>query len=228
MSTPLAGDTKFFQDMADEMLPHFDNMPQVVVLVEDNEVFHRDPYPAAVYSCPNILINPRYAMVWSFNDIQGAICHELIHAWLDWKGLLGRGDHLDEHHSELFVKKALEINRKGIRNLNVDVDYLLKNSEDVDIYNRVAGIQFAPYLRHKVRKVAKTILAYIKEMVKAVWGYERIPKAIFISFSIVIIGFVLSKARVIPGSVAALLWIGWAAGVLIWYAVNMIRQRRNR
>ncbi|MEN3327808.1 MAG: hypothetical protein V7638_2615 [Acidobacteriota bacterium] len=227
MSSPLAGDTKFLQDMADEMLPHFDNMPQVVVLVEDNEVFHRDLYPAAVYSCPNILINPRYAMFCSYNDIQGLICHELIHAWLDWKGLLGRGEHLDEHHSELFVKKALEINQKRIRNLNVDIDYLLKNSEDVDIYNRLAGIQFAPYLRHKVRKVAKPILPLIIQMVKAVWGYERIPRALLISFSTVIIGLVLSKARVIPGGVAALLWTGWAAGVLIWYAVSMIRQRRQ-
>jgi hypothetical protein len=227
MSTPLAGDTKFFQDMADEMLPLFDNMPQVVVLVEDNEVFHRDSYPVAVYSHPNILINPRFAMICSYTDIKGTICHELIHAWLCWKGLVGRGEHLDEHHSELFLKKALEINRKRIRDLSVDVDYLLKNSEDLDIYNRVAGIHFAPYLRHKVRKVAKDISTLIGFMVKAVWGYERIPKAIYISLSVTIIGLVLSKALLIPERVGALLWIGWAAGVLIWYAVLMIRQRRQ-
>jgi len=221
----LASDTKVFQDMADEMLPLFDNMPQVVVLVEDNEVFHRDPYPDACYSNPNILIDPRYAMICSYNDIQGLICHELIHAWLHWKGLSGRGEHLDEHHNDLFVKKVLEINQKRIRNLNVDIDYLLKNSEDVDIYNRVAGIQFAPYLRHKVRKVTKTILALIKWSVDIFFPYERIPKAIPISFSVVIIGSVLTKARFIPGGVAALLWTGWAAGVLIWYAVVMIRQR---
>ncbi len=140
--------------------------------------------------------------------MQGTICHELIHAWLDWKGLLGRGERLDEHHSELFVKKALEINRKRIRNLKVDLDFLLENSEDVDIYNRVAGIQFAPYLRHKVRKVAKTVLVFTKETVQASWGDERIPKGMFISLSIVIIGLVLSKARVIPDGVAGLLWIG--------------------
>lgn len=223
----MAGDTKVFQDMADEMLPHFDNMPQVVVLVEDNEVFHRDPYPAAVYSCPNILIDPRYAMICSYNDMQGTICHELIHAWLDWKGLLGRGEHLDEHHSELFVKKALEINQKKIRNLNVDIDYLLKTSEDVDIYNRVADIQFAPYLRHKVRKVAKTILVLIKWMVGVLLGSERIPKAIPLSFSVVIIALVLGKARFIPESVASLLWVAWLVAVLIWYVVVMMRQRRQ-
>ena len=223
----MAEDTKVFQDMADEMLPLFDNMPQVVVLVEDNEVFHRDPCPLAVYSAPNIRIDPRYAMNCSFKDMQGTICHELIHAWLDWKGLLGRGEHLDEHHSELFVKKALEINRKRIRNLKVDLDFLLENSEDVDIYNRVAGIQFAPYLRHKVRKVAKTVLVFTKETVQASWGDERIPKAMFISLSIVIIGLVLSKARVIPDGVAGLLWIGWTAGILIWSFVAIISQRKQ-
>lgn len=223
----MAGDTKVFQDMADEMLPLFDNMPQVVVLVEDNEVFHRDPYPAAVYSCPNILIYPRYAMICSFNDMQGLICHELIHAWLAWKGLLGRGEHLDEHHSELFVKKALEINQKRIRNLNVDIDYLLKTPKEVDIYNRVAGIKFAPYLRHKVRKVAKIFLAFSSLLVELFFGSERIPKTIPISFSVVIIGLVLSKARLIPGGVPALLWVGWTVGVLIWYVVVMIRRGRH-
>lgn len=223
----MAGDTTVFQDMADEMLPLFDNMPQVVVLVEDNEVFRRDPYPLAVYSRPNILINPSHARICSFNEIQDTICHELIHAWLDWKGLLGRGEYLDEHHSELFVKKALEINQKKIRNLKVELDYLLKDSDDIDIYNRVAGIQFAPYLRHKVRKVARPILAHIKFTAESIIAYDRIPKAIFISFSVVIIGLVLSKARLIPGGVAGLLWAGWAVGVSILYVVLMIRQRRQ-
>ncbi len=226
----MAGDTKVFQDMADEMLPLFDNMPPVVVLVVDNEVFQRDPYPLAVYSRPNILINPSYARTCSFNDLQGTICHELIHAWLDWKGLLGRGEHLDEHHSELFVKKALEINQKRIRHLDVDIYYLLKTSGDVDIYNRVAGIRFAPYLRHKVRKVAKVILALIRwtgEFVKTLIWYERFPKAIFISLLVVITGLLLSKAGFISGGVASLLWVGWAVGVLIWYTVVMIRQRRQ-
>jgi hypothetical protein len=210
------------------MLPLFDNMPPVVVLVEDNEVFHRDPYPVGVFSRPNILIDPRFAMICSFNDMQDLICHELIHAWLDWKGLLGRGEYLDEHHGELFVKKALEINQKRIRNLKVDLDYLLKDSEDIDIYNRVAGIQFAPYLRHKVRKVAKMILDVIKwNLGPLLFGYERIPKAIFIGLSVVIIGLVLGKAGFIPGSVASLLWLAWAVGVLIWYAVLLIRQRRQ-
>ena len=223
----MADDTQVFQDIADDMLPLFDNMPQVVVLVEDSEVFRRDPYPAAVYSRPNILINPSHARICSFNEIQDTICHELIHAWLDWKGLSGRGEYLDEHHSELFVKKALEINQKRIRNLKVELDYLLKDSDDIDIYNRVAGIQFAPYLRHKVRKVARPILAHIKFTAESIIAYDRIPKAIFISFSVVIIGLVFFKARFISDSVASLLWVGWSVSVLIWYLVLTIRQRRR-
>jgi hypothetical protein len=127
----------------------------------------------------------------------------------------------------LFVKKALEINQKRIRNLNVDIDYLLKTPKEVDIYNRVAGIKFAPYLRHKVRKVAKIFLAFSSLLVELFFGSERIPKTIPISFSVVIIGLVLSKARLIPGGVPALLWVGWTVGVLIWYVVVMIRRGRH-
>ena len=137
------------------MLPLFDDMPQVLVLVADHDAFYREPFPVGVYSYPNIVINPSHARTCSFEEIQSTICHELIHAWLQWKGLVGTGELLDDHHDELFVKKALEINKKRIDSLNVDVDYLLANPKAVDIYNRVAGIQFAPHLRHKIRKILK-------------------------------------------------------------------------
>jgi len=206
------------------MLPLFDDMPQVPVLVEDNAVFHREPFPAAIYSSPNIIINPPYARTCSFDQIQDTICHELIHAWLEWKGLLGTGEFLDEHHSEWFVKKALEINEKKIANLTVDVDYLLANTKSVDVYNRVAGIRFAPYLRHKVRKITKTIIAYVTEIVGMFLEYDRRSKVVAVSFSVVLITLVLNKAGFIPDAVASFVWIGWAVAVLIWYAVVMIRR----
>ncbi|HKY44954.1 MAG TPA: SprT-like domain-containing protein [Pyrinomonadaceae bacterium] len=221
----MAADTKVFQDIADAMLPLFDNMPQVVVLVEDNAVFHQEPFPAAVYSSPNIIINPPYARTCSFDQIQDTICHELIHAWLEWKGLLGTGEFLDEHHSELFVKKALEINKNKLANVTVDVDYLLSNTKAVDVYNRVAGIRYAPYMRHKVRKITKTIAAYASELVEIFWENARRSKAVVVSFSIIVITLVLTKARLIPDGVASYVWIGWAVVVLVWHAVVMIRQR---
>ena len=221
----MAADTKVFQDIADSMLPLFDNMPQVVVLVQDNEAFHHEPIPAAVYSPPNIIINPPYARTCSFDQIQDTICHELIHAWLHWKGLLRDGELLDDHHSDLFVKKALEINQKKIANLTVDVDYLLANTKAIDIYNRVAGIRFAPYLRHKVRKATKTLAALGSELAEIFLEYTRPSKVVVVSFSVVVITLVLQKAGFIPDRVASFVWIGWAVAVIVWYAVIMIRQR---
>lgn len=221
----MAADTKVFQDVADAMLPLFDNMPRVVVLVEDNAVFHHEPVPAAVYSPPNIIINPPYARTCSFEQIQDTICHELIHAWLDWKGLLRAGELLDDHHSDLFVKKALEINKKKIANLTVDVDYLLVNTKAVDVYNRVAEIRFAPYLRHKVRKTTKTLVAYGTELVEEFLEYASRSKVVVVSFSVVVITLALQKAGFIPDRVASFLWFGWVVAVLVWYAVVMIRQR---
>ena len=222
----MAADTKVFQEIADAMLPLFNNMPQVVVLVQDDPVFEREPCPAAVYSAPNIIINPAHARTCTFDQIQEMICHELIHAWLDWKGLLGTGELLDEHHSELFVKKALEINEKKIANLTVDLDYLLATPKAVDVYNRVAGIQFAPHLRHKARKIMKTVAACVTGIVGMFLEYDRRSKVVVVSFSLVLITLLLNKARVIPDAVASFVWIGWAVAVLVWYAVIMIRRPR--
>jgi hypothetical protein len=207
--------------MADAMLPLFDNMPPVTVLVEDSAWFHREPYPAAVYDNPNIVINPVYARTCSFDEVQGIICHELIHAWLQWKGLVGAGQHLDQHHSELFVKKALEINRKKIDNLNVDVDRLLATPKAVEIYSRVAGIRFAPYLRHKGRKIRK-YLAPLGQVFLVDW---RFSKVVVLSFSVVVITLLLNKARLIPERVTSVVWIAWFIAVVAWYALVMIRQR---
>ncbi|HKY44705.1 MAG TPA: SprT-like domain-containing protein, partial [Pyrinomonadaceae bacterium] len=134
----MAPDSKVFQEIADAMLPLFDNMRPVRVLVEDHAIFHQERALAGVYEWSNIRINPSYALTCSFEEMQGIICHELIHAWLHRKGLDGLGEFLDDHHNEWFVRKALEINEK-IDSLNLRVDYLLVTPAALDIYHRVAG-----------------------------------------------------------------------------------------
>lgn len=207
--------------MADAMLPLFDNMPPVIVLVEDHAVFHREPYPLACYDTPNIVIDPVYARTCSFDEMQGVICHELIHAWLEWKDLVGAGQHLDEHHSEWFVKKALEINRKKIDNLNVDVDRLLATPKAFEIYNRVAGIRFAPHLRHKGRKIRKNLAPLVQMFLPD----GRFSNVVVLSFSVVVITLLLNKARLIPERAASLVWIAWFIAIVVWFALVMIRQR---
>ena len=218
----MADDTKVFQEMADAMLPLFDNMPQVVVLIEDNEVFLREPFPLAVYMSPKIVINPAHARTCTFEEIQGTICHELIHAWLERKGLVGTGDHLDEHHSEWFVKKALEINKKRIGDVTVDLDFLIANPKAVDTYNRVAGIRFAPHVRHKVRRIWKS-LAPLE--ILGVSKNDRFSKWAVVSFSVVIVILLLNRTRFIPNAVASFVCWAWAIGVFVTYAIVMLRQR---
>lgn len=218
-------DTKVFQDMADAMLPLFNDMPQIVVMVEDHEVFQREPFPAAVYMRPNIVINPAHARTSSYDDMQGTLCHELIHAWQDRKGLLGIGEQLDEHHDEGFIKKALEINKKKIDNLNVDLDTLLTTPKAIDIYNRVAGIRFAPHLRHKVRRIWKTVAGNVKGIFDQFAEYVRLSKVAVISFSVILITLLLYKVRLIPGAVPSFVWWTLAVAGIVWYAVVMIRKR---
>ena len=224
-STRLAADTKVFQDMADAMLPLFNDMPQVVVMVEDHEVFQREPFPLAVYMRPNIVINPAHARTSSYEDMQGTLCHELIHAWQDWKGMIGVGEHLDEHHNEGFIKKALEINKKKIDDLNVDLDNLLTTPKAIDIYNRVAGIRFVPHLRHKVRRIWKDVAGIVKVLFDQFWN---LSKVVIISVSVIVITLLLYKARLIPAGVAGFVWWALAVAGLVWYAFVMLRKRTGK
>jgi hypothetical protein len=222
-STHLAADSTVFQDIADSMLPLFDNMPQVIVLVEENEWFHQDSYPLAIYACPNIVIRPSYARTCSYDEIQGVICHELIHAWLHWKGLEGAGEFLDRHHNELFVKKALEINEKKIDSLNVDVDRLLTTPKAIDIYNRVASIRFAPHLRHRVRRTTREAAELLQLF--GLSKHDRFSSVALISFSVVLASSIVNKAHVVPDIVISFMWIAWAVGCLVSYALILIFQR---
>ena len=218
----MAADTTVFQEIADSMLPLFDNMPQVVVLVEDREVFYREPYPLAVYACPNIVINPGHARTCSYDEIQGTICHELIHAWLHWKGLEGTGEFLDWAHGEWFVKKALEINKKKIDGLNVNLDSLLTTPKQVDIYSRVAGIRFAPHLRHKLHRVAANTMELLQ--VFGLSNKDRLSRVAIISFAVVVLTSLINKAHLFPDAVVSFMWGAWVV-CLVSYALISIFQR---
>lgn len=222
----LTPDTTVFQEMADAMLPLFDNMPQVVVLVQDHEAFQREPFPAAIYAWPNIVINPSHARTCSYEEMQDTICHELIHAWMHWKGV-ATGEFLDTHHDEWFVKKALEINQKKIDSLNVDVDYLLTTTKGVNIYNRVAGIQFAPHLRHKIRRIRRTIAAYAKLsfQLSELSKQDSFSRLAIIALVVSLTSLILYKAHLISDTVASFVWSGSAIACLVIYTLILIFQR---
>jgi hypothetical protein len=139
--------TKLLQAMADALCKDlFDGMPSVRLFVKSDPHFDTRPNTLAVYRYPYILVRPDHPQKASFTEITNTVAHELIHAWEKWKGIKGMGEMLDEGHSEWFVKKALEINKKNT-GVIVDVEYLLTNPKAVHIYNRVAGIWIAPHLR---------------------------------------------------------------------------------
>ena len=222
-------DTKVFQEMADAMLSLFDNMRPVPVLVEDSEIFHQERAPYAVYEWSNIRINPSYALTCSFDEMQGLICHELIHAWLHRKGLDGLGEFLDDHHNEWFVRKALDINEKKIDRLNVSLDYLLVTPEALDIYHRVAGIPFAHHQLPRVSNVLEDIAAETSELVPTIQlpKIDRFQKVVFFGLPVVVTGLLLNKARLIPGAVASFVWLAWAVSGIVVAALSMFQRRRS-
>jgi hypothetical protein len=136
-------DTKILQKTADSLLPLFDDMPSVLVMCRPHEYFDEKPEVAAFYNIPTKHIYFRPGMVAYLDFREGIIPylkHELIHAWLHWKGIAHMGTFIDKHgHNEWFIKKALE--------LDVDIMYLLRTPEAVHLYNRIAGIWTPPERR---------------------------------------------------------------------------------
>ena len=69
----MATNTKLLQAMADAMLPLFDNMPRVRLVVRDDEAFQTERAPLAMYVFPVIVVNPNHPPTSSFNDLKGTI-----------------------------------------------------------------------------------------------------------------------------------------------------------
>ena len=226
-------DTKIFQEMADAMLPLFDHMRPVQVLVKDHEIFHQERAPLAVYDAgfirgPFIRINPDHARACSFDDMQDTICHELIHAWLHRKGLDGAGEFLDEHHNEWFVKKALEINEKKVDGLKVSLEFLLYTPEGLDSYHRIAGIPFAHHQLPKIHTIWEDIAATASALVPTVRlpEIDRFQKVVFFGLPVVVTILLLNKARLIPGALATFVWWAWAIAGIAVAALAMFQRRR--
>ena len=222
------------------MLPLFDNMPRVLLVVKDDEAFHTARPPLAVYSYPRILINPTHPPTSSFNDLKGTICHELIHAWLSWKGLDRKGEFLDEHHNEWFVKKALEINKLNIDGLKVDLEFALTTPEAVQIYNRLGGTWTPPSERAETTRIetpdlrissVETELAGVRRNLIDIFGLSRNDyffKVLLVCFLAVIASLFLSRTRLISQTAAGFVWITWAVCVLIWMGIEGWKELTSR
>lgn len=219
----MATNTKLLQAMADVMLPLFNNMPRVLIVIEDHEVFHQANPPLAVYRAPDILINPKHPPTSSFNNLKDTICHELIHAWLDWKRLDGLGEFLDDFHNEWFVRKALEITKLNIDGLKVDIDFLLTTPKAVRIYNRVAGIPHPHDETPVVETPGVKEEVAVKNQLVEIFGLSKndyFSKVLIACFLVVLASMFLARAHLIPDPIAAFLWCTWAVAALIWLTIE--------
>lgn len=134
---------ELFESLAEGYIAkHFEGMPKVPVYIS-GEGDYVEPNLRAYYHPKKKIIV--VARDWAsperpIKNIRNTVKHELIHAWLHWKGIDGLPEFLDDgQHNEYFVQKALEV--------GVDVEYLLTSPKAVHIYNRVAGIWTPPHLR---------------------------------------------------------------------------------
>jgi hypothetical protein len=232
----MATNTKLLQAMADVMLPLFNNMPRVVLAVKDHSEFHKDRAPLAIYDSPYIVVNPNHPPTSTFDDLKGTICHELIHAWLDRRGLHRAGLFLDDHHNEWFVKKALEINNLNIDGLKVDLSFLLTTPQAVEIYNRIAGTRITPPPANETIAAAPTtpdprnVTAKVTEPPTriALSKEDNFLHLVIIWVLVVIASVFLNNASLAPDAVAGFIWRTWAITVLIWLAIETWKEFSSR
>jgi hypothetical protein len=120
------------QGMANSLLDRFDNMPSIKFLLqEDNRFYDKTGgLHALAFYDPNtkiIYVNPGYTSRASYLQMVDTVKHELIHAWVHWRGLL---DNVGGGHNEAFIRKAIE--------LQIDLDpTLTKFPEARAIYERL-------------------------------------------------------------------------------------------
>jgi hypothetical protein len=124
------------QGMADSLLPRLDNMPHIRVLIGRMSEFPSraiSGQSALAFFNSNydgkqaIVVNPKYVVEATFIDMVDSVKHELIHAWVHWRGI---GDDVAAGHGEPFIRKALELK------LNLDA-VLTLYPETKSIYGRL-------------------------------------------------------------------------------------------
>src|SRR5437868_2118558 len=85
--------------IADDLLPLFDNMPSVKVIVE---------YCEYAYAKPQAFYNGNIHIMTSHGSkLTNTLKHELTHAWVHWKGY--PPDPRVGGHCEHFMRKAEEV-----------------------------------------------------------------------------------------------------------------------
>ena len=81
------------QGMANNLLSRFDNMPGVKFLLREDSRFYdaNGGLHALAFYDPNtklIYVNPGYTSKATYLQMVDTVMHELIHAWVHWRGLL--------------------------------------------------------------------------------------------------------------------------------------------
>ena len=108
------------QGIADNLLKHFfDEMQSVPIVVGKEESFRKGVMAHYLPLMRKIEVHPFWASdTTNFGTIQTNVKHELIHAWVHWKGLKGAvlKDNECDFHNEYFLWKACQ--------LGIDVQYL--------------------------------------------------------------------------------------------------------
>jgi hypothetical protein len=102
------------QGMADKVLYKFNSMPSIRFVLKDDPYFYKNGklHALAFYTRdergkPVIYVNPAYHKESKTLSLTETVFHELIHAWVDWKGL---SSNVGGGHNEAFLKKAIEFN----------------------------------------------------------------------------------------------------------------------
>src|SRR5437667_2266648 len=85
-------------------------MPSIRLVIREHERFKRKSvrafFSSNVEGKPMIIVNPKWVRKASYLKMENTIKHELIHAWLSWKGT---HENINDGHGELFMRKGMEI-----------------------------------------------------------------------------------------------------------------------
>jgi hypothetical protein len=150
-------DEQLLQKAADSLLFYFDSMPSVRVRLTDDRHFKKSRAIAFWRrKDKSIFIRPDYKKRTTWADLIETLRHELVHAWVYWKGL-----YTEDYggHNRAFFRKAIEIGLSLNDVLKVHPDSAWIYEEVLmEKYDKIpVGNGWAKIVRKEAPKTVKSI-----------------------------------------------------------------------
>jgi hypothetical protein len=165
---PTEREEKDLQRIVDSLLPEFNNIPPLKVVIRGKDYNWPDPNALGAFipadnpnSQATLIIHSDAIQYMPLPQIIYYLKHELIHAWLNYLGIDDESS-INNGHPRVFIEKYLALGLEGFNVTDqVSPEYFQKTVQDI----KQNGYKFLPII-DKALKEGKSLDPYREQMSK--------------------------------------------------------------